>query len=100
MAETTGEGSVIRRPLHRSDAARGPIVDALRDVGIRVYDLGEPCDLMTLWRGVVRLLEIKSSSKKKLTEAQKKFFQEWNDGPVYRVETVEQALEAHGIDVD
>lgn len=91
---------MIRRPLHRSDATRGPIVDALRDVGIRVYDLGQPVDIMTLdKKRVVRLLELKSGSKKKFTPAQIKFFSEWGDGPIFRVETIEQALAAHDISV-
>lgn len=91
---------MIRRPLHRSDGNRGPIVEALRDVGVRVYDLGQPTDLATLYRGVARFIEIKSGKKKKFTPAQKKFFQEWADGPIFRVETVEQALSVHGIHVD
>ena len=75
-------------------------MEALRDAGIRVYDLGEPVDVMTLWRGVVRLIELKSGKKKKLTDAQIRFFAEWGDGPVFRCETVEQALAAHNIYVD
>jgi len=88
---------MIRRPLHRSDSNRTEVVRALRAAGIRVYDLGEPVDLLTLFRGVVRLVELKSGSRKRLTPSQENFFREWSDAPLFRVESVEQAFECHGI---
>jgi len=94
---------MLRRPLHRSDANRGLIVDALRKAGVKVYDLGEPLDLLTGYRGVLSLLEVKDGGRKpserRLRLSQQAFFDEWHDYPIFKVETVEEALKAHGIKI-
>lgn len=94
----------IRRPLHRSDGNRGIIVDALRRVGVKVYDLGEPLDLLTGYAGRLALLEIKDSgqspSRRRLRPNQQAFFDEWRGFPIFKVETIAEAMRCHGIELD
>lgn len=94
---------MLRRPLHRSDANRGLIVDALRKAGVKVYDLGEPLDLLTGYRGILSLLEVKDGERKpserRLRPSQQAFFDEWHGYPIFKVETVEEALAVHDIKV-
>jgi Holliday junction resolvase len=64
----------IRRK--RSDDNQAQIVKALRKFGCQVIDihtLGNCCDLVVIWRGLVFLVEIKRDKKAKLTPAEKKF---------------------------
>lgn len=90
----------------RKDANQDLIVEALRDMGVRVRILDERDlpDLVTGWRGTIRLLECKDGSRKpserRLRPGQQAFFDEWQGLPVFKVETVEQALECHGIHID
>lgn len=95
---------MIRRPLHRSDANQKHIIRALRELGVKVELIGEPVDLLTGYRGVLRLLEVKdgtlSPSERKLRPSQKKFIEEWQGYPIFKVETIEQALKVHGISLD
>lgn len=93
----------IRRPLHRSDGNRNIIVKALRDVGVKVYDLGEPVDLMVGYRRRIVLMEVKDGARKpserRLRPAQQAFFDEWSEFPVFKVETLNDAFQALGIEV-
>jgi hypothetical protein len=93
------------RLANRKDNNHSRVVQALRAAGVLVCDLTQPVDILTGYRGILRLIEIKdgekSKSRRKLRPKQKEFFDRWAaDYPVYKVETVEQALEAHGIHVD
>lgn len=94
---------MIRRPLHRSDHNQNRIIKALRDAGVKVEVIGEPVDLATLYRGVIRMIEVKNGDKppseRKLQPSQTKFLGEWESGPVFKVETVGEALGVHGIEI-
>ena len=94
---------MIRRPLHRSDKNRGRIVKALRDVGVKVYDLGEPVDLLCGYSTRLFLLEVKDGERKpserRLRPAQQAFFDEWRGFPVFKVETIGEAFSALGIEI-
>lgn len=87
---------------YRKDGNHHPIVDALTGAGVTVRDLSEAgggvTDLLTLYRGVLRLVEIKNPANRsrRLTELQKKFRDSW---PTYVVETAAEALAVHGIEV-
>lgn len=94
---------MIRRPLHRSDANQSLIVSALRKAGVKVEIIGEPLDLLTGYKGVLRLIEVKDgdrpASERKLRQRQKDFMRVWEEFPVYKVETIQEAFAAHGIEV-
>jgi hypothetical protein len=56
---------VIRRYAKRTDATQKAIVEALRKVGVKVWIISEPCDLLTLYRGVWRPIECKPVKRKR-----------------------------------
>lgn len=84
----------MRRRVHRSDSNQKEITDALEQLpGVSFFvasNVGDGFpDLVVGYRGVNYLFEIKSSAKKKLTKAQKVFFQQWY-GTVYRVDSFDE----------
>ncbi len=84
----------MRRAAKR-DANEGEIITALREAGVRVFqvsDGGFP-DLACLWRGVWHLLEVKGRSGS-LTPAQKAMVAdvEAGGGKVHVVRTPAEAL--------
>jgi hypothetical protein len=86
---------------NRKDANQNPIVAALKAAGVTVRDLsnagGGVTDLLTLFKGVIRVVEIKNPKRSwTYTPMQEKFRKVW---PVITVETAEDALRAHGIEV-
>lgn len=88
----------LKRFAARSDANHKPITAALLKAGVRVYPIAWPCDLLCIHRhtSVPVFLEIKSSDKAKLTDAQLDLQARIAGGFFYRVETIEQALSAVG----
>ncbi len=90
---------------NRRDGNHSPIVKALEAAGVKVRDLSEAgggtSDLLTLFRGVLRLVEIKNpakpSHKPRFTELQQKLRETW---PVHVVTNEREALEAHGTEVE
>lgn len=90
------------RRASRKDANQSRIVKALRDVGVKVYILNEPVDLLTGHKGVLRALEIKDGervpSQKKLKPSQEKFMADFTGCPVFKVESIFEALSVHGIE--
>ncbi len=89
----------LKRFAARTDANHKPITQALLKAGVRVYAIGWPCDLLCIHRETKLpiFLEIKSTSKSKLTDAQLDLQARIAGGYFYRVETVEQALSAVGV---
>ncbi len=91
------------RRASRKDANQSLIVKALRRVGVKVYVLNEPMDLLTGFGGVLRVVEIKDGarvpSQRRLKPSQEKFMSEFADCPVFKVETIGEALAAHGIEI-
>ena len=72
----------------------------MRAVGaiVRVITQGDGLpDLLVGYNNHTVLMEIKDGRKppsaRKLTENEQKFFDEWKGGPLYKVESVEQALD-------
>jgi hypothetical protein len=88
----------------KKDSNQEIIVKALRKVGAFVYILDEPVDLLVGYQGKTWLFEIKdgalSASRRRLRPSQQKFFDEWTGGPVLKIETIGQALQALGISLD
>lgn len=55
---------MIRRYAKKVDATQKAIVEALRAIGVKVWIIGEPVDLLALYRGVWRLIECKPQDPK------------------------------------
>jgi hypothetical protein len=81
------------RRAARVDANQVAIVSALRAAGAYVWIIGLPIDLLVGYKNHTFLVEIKTTSKKRLTKLQEDFFSKWNGGTLCRVDSPEAALE-------
>lgn len=88
------------RRANRIDDNQNDIVAALRKAGatVRIISQGEGIpDLLVGFKGETILLEVKDGNKppsaRTLTDAEKKFFDEWEGGLCMVVKSVEDALE-------
>lgn len=81
----------------RVDANQDQIVSALRAAGAYVWIIGLPVDLLVGYKGHSFLMEIKTTSKKKLTKLQDDFFKNWTGGTVCRIDSPEAALRMIGV---
>ena len=88
----------LKRFAARTDANHKPITQALLKAGIRVYQIGWPCDLLCIHRHTKLpvFLEIKATAASKLTDAQMDLQARIAGGYFHRVESPEQALRAVG----
>ena len=62
------------RHAARVDVNQKAIVQAMRDAGAYVWIIGLPVDLLVGYKGHTLLMEVKATSKKRLTELQQDFF--------------------------
>jgi hypothetical protein len=88
------------RYANRIDANQNKIVDGLRKAGayVRIISQGDGIpDLLVGYNGYTILMEVKDGDKvpsaRKLTEAEQKFFDEWDGGMLVVVNSVEEAIE-------
>ena len=81
----------------RVDENQAAIVQALRDAGASVYIIGLPVDLLVGFRDRTLLMEVKTTSKKRLTGLQADFFEKWTGGTLCRVDSPESALRMIGV---
>jgi hypothetical protein len=81
------------RHAARVDANQQAIVAALRSVGAYVWIISLPVDLLIGYKGHTFLMEIKATSKKRLTGLQADFFQNWAGGTLCRVDSPQAALD-------
>ena len=81
----------------RVDANQTQIVSALRAAGAYVWIIGLPVDLLVGYRGHTFLVEIKSTTKGRLTALQTDFFDNWGGSTLCRVDSPEAALRMIGI---
>lgn len=80
---------------HRKDDTQDAIVAALRDMGIRVWPIGRPCDLLVQRAGQNFLLDCDGVSRYRVrSDEQLRIFAEWG---VVLVKTPEEALKAVGL---
>lgn len=96
----------MKRYAARRDTNHEAVVKALRDIGVGVLDTGSAGggmpDLVTFWRGHVRLVEVKDGQRppceRRLTPAQEmtRSLARAHGCDIYVVESVDQALEVHG----
>lgn len=80
------------RHAARVDANQQAIVAALRAAGAYVWIIGLPVDLLVGYKNHTFLVEVKTTSKKRLTKLQEDFFLKWNGGTLCRVDSPEVAL--------
>lgn len=88
------------RYANRIDANQNKIVDGLRGAGayVRIISQGDGIpDLLVGYKGYTILMEVKDGDKvpsaRKLTDAEQKFFNEWDGGMLVVVNSVQEALE-------
>jgi hypothetical protein len=79
---------------HNTDANQPEIIEALKSIGARCYEMEKPVDLLVEFEGMWILLEVKNpKGKNTLTKEQKDFF-EITRAPAYVVRSVDQARAA------
>ena len=81
----------------RVDENQAAIVQALRDAGAYVWIIGLPVDLLVGYKDRTLLMEVKTTSKKRLTGLQTDFFEKWMGGTLCRVDSPEAALRMIGV---
>jgi hypothetical protein len=81
----------------RVDANQDQIVSALRAAGAYVWIIGLPVDLLVGFKNHTFLVEVKTTSKNKLTKLQDDFFKNWTGGTVCRIDSPEAALRMIGV---
>jgi hypothetical protein len=81
----------------RVDANQTEIVMALRKAGAYVWVIGLPVDLLVGYKDRTFLVEVKTTSKKRLTSLQADFFDNWTGSTLVRIDSVEAALNMIGI---
>jgi hypothetical protein len=81
----------------RVDENQSAIVQALRDAGAYVWIIGLPVDLLVGYKDRTLLMEVKTTSKKRLTGLQADFFEKWTGGTLCRVDSPEAALRMIGV---
>jgi hypothetical protein len=80
------------RRAARVDTNQQAIVAALRAAGAYVWIIGLPVDLLVGYKNHTFLVEIKTTSKKRLTKLQEDFFLKWIGGTLCRVDSPEAVL--------
>lgn len=85
------------RQAARVDENQKAIVQALRDAGAYVWIIGLPVDLLVGYQNHTFLVEVKTTSKKRLTGLQADFFEKWAGGTLCRVDSPQAALQMIGI---
>lgn len=81
----------------RVDDNQAAIVQALRDAGAYVWIIGLPVDLLVGYKDRTLLMEVKTTSKKRLTGLQADFFEKWMGGSLCKVDSPEAALRMIGV---
>ena len=85
------------RNAARVDANQQAIVAALRAAGAYVWIISLPVDLLVGYQQHTYLMEIKTTSKKRLTGLQTDFFEKWGGGTLCRVDSPQAALQMIGV---
>jgi Holliday junction resolvase len=83
--------------IKKTDKNQKDVVKALRDYGADVFLLhtvgGGIPDLMCCYADQTILMEVKDGADKKLTPQQITLFANWKGGYLYRVNSVQEAIE-------
>jgi hypothetical protein len=81
----------------RVDQNQDAIVATLRAAGAYVWIIGLPVDLLVGYKGHSFLVEVKTTSRKRLTALQADFFQSWSGGTLARIDSPDAALRMIGV---
>ena len=81
----------------RVDQNQTQIISALRAAGAYVWIIGLPVDLLVGYKGHTFLVEVKTTSKKRLTALQADFFENWSGSTLARIDCPEAALRMIGV---
>jgi len=96
MAYNNARGYTRRNA--KTDANQKEIVDALTALGVDVYQIDKPVDLLCGVNGITFLLEVKNrDGKNRVTKAQAEFIETWRGRPVAIVHDVDEAITAVGL---
>ena len=93
------KGTTLRKRTAR-DANEPAIIEAIKQIGGLVQPItAKGCpDLLVLYRRRLMLFEIKDGSKipskRRLTDDQKRFHEEWSEAPIFVIETIQDAMQA------
>lgn len=83
--------------IKKVDKNQKDVVKALRDYGAQVILLhtvgGGIPDLMVCYADQTILMEVKDGEDKKLTPQQIVFFDQWQGGPLFRVNSPQEAID-------
>jgi hypothetical protein len=85
------------RHAARIDANQAQIVSALRAAGAYVWIIGLPVDLLVGYEQQTYLVEVKTTSKKRLTKLQADFFNNWSGSTLARIDSPDAALRMIGV---
>jgi hypothetical protein len=85
------------RHAARIDANQAQIVSALRAAGAYVWIIGLPVDLLVGYEQQTFLVEVKTTSKKRLTKLQADFFNNWSGSTLARIDSPDAALRMIGV---
>ena len=85
------------RHAKRVDANQDAIVATLRAAGAYVWIIGLPVDLLVGYNGHSFLVEVKTTSRKRLTALQADFFKSWSGGTLARIDSPDAALRMIGV---
>jgi hypothetical protein len=85
------------RRAARVDATQEAIVSALRAAGAYVWVIGLPVDLLVGYKNHTFLVECKSGPRKRLTNLQADFFENWSGSTLARIDCPEAALRMIGV---
>ena len=85
------------RHAKRVDANQDAIVATLRAAGAYVWIIGLPVDLLVGYNGHSFLVEVKTTSRKRLTVLQTDFFKSWSGGTLARIDSPDAALRMIGV---
>jgi hypothetical protein len=85
------------RHAKRVDANQDAIVATLRAAGAYVWIISLPVDLLVGYKGHTFLVEIKTNARKRLTDLQADFFENWSGSTLARIDSPDAALRMIGI---
>lgn len=82
----------LKRYATKRDISEPEIVKALQQIGMTVYRMDQPVDLLVGWRGTTHLVECKTG-KSKLNKKQLEFTNIWTGSPVVVLRDAQEAMD-------
>lgn len=76
----------------KRDISEKEVVKALQDLGVYVYRMDQPVDLLVSFKSQMYLIEVKTG-KRKFNANQEKFVKEWTGPPVIKLTSSQDAID-------